>query len=482
MILELHKSLMNKEISAKELTDKYLCAIDSLNPDLNAYVKITRDSALKTADIVDRKIAGGEEIGLLSGIPMSLKDNICTENIETSCCSEILRGFVPPYSATAWQRLMTEGAVMLGKANMDEFAMGCTGESSVFGATRNPHNRDFVAGGSSSGSAASVASKLAVYSLGSDTGGSVRQPSAFCGCYGLKPTYGSVSRYGLIAYASSLDQIGILASSAEDVSLVFDRISGYDPKDSTTCRSHSLCTFDSLNCDINGKRVGIPKELLDKAQGEIKAAVLNFAEKLEKMGVEVELFSMPVLIDALPSYYIIAFAEASSNLGRYDGIRYSDRADSYESIHEMIVKTRTQSFGKAVKKRIITGTFVLSEGYYDKFYAKAQKVRKALSEKFTEVFGKYDVILTPTTPKTAFKLGETAVDKEAAFFADLCTVPANLAGIPALSLPCGKTGLGLPVGVQLLADKWQENLILNIANMYEKLTKDDSIAGRGWVL
>ena len=468
MISEIHNKLINKEISARELTDKFLCQIDNLNPKLNAFVNVTADKALETADIVDRKIAGKEEIGVLSGIPMSLKDNISTKDTETSCCSEILRGYIPPYDATAWEKLKAQDAVLLGKANMDEFAMGCTGENSVFGAARNPHNNDYVAGGSSSGSAASVASGLAVYSLGSDTGGSVRQPAAFCGCFGLKPTYGAVSRYGLIAYASSLDQIGIVAKSAEDTSLVFDNIAGFDPKDSTSCKRYVPCTFASLDNDIKGKRIGIPKELFDKADTEIKDAVLRFAKGIGSLGADVEFFSMPQLIDALPSYYVIVFAEASSNLGRYDGIRYSKRADSYESIHEMVVKTRTELFGEVVKKRIITGTFVLSEGYYDKFYAKAQKVRRNLSCKFAEIFQKYDAILTATTEKTAFKLGETAEDKESAFFADLCTVPANLAGIPALSVPCGKSEKGLPIGVQLIADKWQESLILNIANKYEK--------------
>lgn len=467
-ILKLHNMLVRKEISAKELTQKYLSAIAVENPALNAYVKVTEEDALLAADITDRKLSGGEDIDALAGIPMSLKDNICTKGIETTCCSKILEGYRPIYNATAWNRLKDKGAVLLGKANMDEFAMGCSCETSCFGGAKNPYDTSFVAGGSSGGSAAGVAANLAVYSLGSDTGGSVRQPSSFCGCVGLKPTYGAVSRYGLVAYASSLDTVGIVAGSAEDVSLVFDVISGFDPMDSTSKADFAACTFDLLNKDIKGRKIGIPRELMDRSDEEVRDAVLKAVKSFESMGCEVELFSMPALVTALPAYYVIACAEASSNLSRYDGIRYGKKAEQYESIHQMICKTRGQSFGDEVKKRIMLGTFVLSEGYYDKYYAKAQDLRRELIAKFTKVFARYDALITPTSPKTAFKNAQVQEDRVGSFNADLCTVPANLAGLPAVSIPCGKSKKGHPIGLQIIGDKFRESLILNLARKYEQ--------------
>jgi len=467
-ILKLHNMLLRKEISAKELTQKFLSAINSENPKLNAYVKVTEEEAFLSADIVDRNIAGEKNCDVLAGLPMTLKDNICTKGMETACCSKILEGYKPIYNATVWQRLKSKDAVLLGKTNMDEFAMGCTSETSAFGGSKNPHNIDFVAGGSSGGSACAVSANLAVYALGSDTGGSVRQPASFCGCVGLKPTYGAVSRYGLIAYASSLDTVGILAGNVEDTALVFDRISGFDPMDSTSKADFGACTYNLLGRDIKGRKIGIPQELVDRADTDVKEAVLKALKDFENMGCEVELFSMPLLITALPAYYVIACAEASSNLGRYDGVRYGKRTESYESIHHMICKTRAENFGDEVKKRIMLGTFVLSEGYYDKYYAKAQRLRGELKNQFNEVFKKYDALITPTSPKTAFKIGQVQEDKAGSFNADLCTVSANLAGLPAVSLPCGKDKKGLPVGLQIIGGEFRESLILNLASKYEE--------------
>jgi len=478
-IIKLHNLLLNKEISARELAEKYLSAINCCNPDLNAYINITEEDALLKADIIDRKIAGGEDIDMLSGIPMTLKDNISTKGTETTCCSKILEGYKPIYNATAWQRLKDRGAVHLGKTNMDEFAMGCTCETSVFGSSKNPYNTDFVAGGSSGGTASAVSANLAVYGIGSDTGGSVRQPASFCGCVGLKPTYGAVSRYGLIAYASSLDTVGVLAGNVTDAAIVFDRILGFDPMDSTSTPDFSACTFDFLNKNISGRKIGVPKELLERASGEVRDCVVKAIGDFENMGCEVEYFSMPSLVTALPAYYIIACAEASSNLGRYDGIRYGNKSEHFESIHHMICKTRGEKFGDEVKKRIILGTFVLSEGYYDKYYAKAQALRFELKSQFEKVFEKYDALITPTSPKTAFKLSQVQTDKEGAFNADLCTVPVNLAGLPALSVPCGKDSLGLPIGMQIIGNKFSESHILNLAHKYEEARGDFGINNMG---
>ncbi len=478
-IIKLHNLLLNKEISAKELAEKYLGAIKCYNPNLNAYINITEEDALLSADIIDRKISGGEDIDLLAGIPMTLKDNISTKGINTTCCSEILEGYKPIYNATSWQRLKNKCAVHLGKTNMDEFAMGCTSETSVFGGSRNPYNTDFVAGGSSGGTAAAVAANLAVYGIASDTGGSVRQPASFCGCVGLKPTYGAISRYGLIAYASSLDSVGVLASNVTDASIVFDRISGFDPMDSTSKPDFAPCTFDLLVKDIKGRKIGVPEELLDRVNGEVRESVVKAIGDFEGMGCEVEYFSMPSLVTALPAYYIIACAEASSNLGRYDGIRYGNKAEHFESIHHMICKTRGEKFGDEVKKRIMLGTFVLSEGYYDKYYAKAQTLRVRLKAQFEKVFAKYDAVITPTSPKTAFKLSEVQKDKEGSFNADLCTVPVNLAGLPAVSIPCGKDSSGLPVGLQIIGDKFRESLILNLAKKYEEARGEFGLKNMG---
>ncbi|MBQ8795735.1 MAG: Asp-tRNA(Asn)/Glu-tRNA(Gln) amidotransferase subunit GatA [Clostridia bacterium] len=465
-ILRLHKKLKDKEISAKELTNVYLKALKRDNPALNAFVNITEKEAIESSALLDKKISQGMDFELLAGVPMSLKDNISTKGIETTCCSSVLKGYTPVYDATVWQRLKEKGAVLLGKTNMDEFAMGSTCETSFIGGCSNPFNRDFVAGGSSGGSAACVSANLSLYSIGSDTGGSVRQPASFCGCVGLKPTYGSISRYGLIAFASSLDTVGIMAGSVEDTSLVFDCVRGYDKMDSTS--EDRKVEALRLNGDIRGKRIGVPKELMDRAEPQVREAVENACSAFESMGVEVELFSMPHLISSLPAYYIIACAEASSNLGRYDSVRYGNRADDYETIHQLMCKTRGELFGSEVKKRILLGTYVLSAGYYDKYYAKAQNLRKVLKGEFNKAFQRYDALLTPTALCSPYKKGELSKDKVASFNADLCTVQANLAGIPALSLPCSVDSKGLPIGVQLMGDKFREDVILNLANKLEE--------------
>lgn len=478
-ILNLHRRFLDKDISVKEITQAYLSAIAVENPKLNAYINVTENEAMLAAEIADRRFMAHDKTDILTGIPMTLKDNISTKDMETSCCSRILEGYIPPYDATSWQKLKIKDAVLLGKTNMDEFAMGCSTETSVFGTSRNPHNRNYVAGGSSGGSAAAVAGNLALYALGSDTGGSVRQPASFCGCVGLKPTYGAVSRYGLVAYASSLDTIGILAQSAMDASLVFNGISGYDSMDGTSIKGVKPCLLDDTVKDIKGRKIGIPKELIDRADAEVRENVLKGAKLYEDMGCHVELFSMDSLVTALPAYYVIACAEASSNLGRYDGVRYGSKIENYEGIHEMICKTRGEKFGNEVKKRIMLGTFVLSEGYYDRYYARAQRMRSSLRVKFAEAFGKYDVLLTPTSPKTAFKIGEVNEDREGSFNADLCTVSANLAGLPAISVPCGKDRKGLPVGMQLMGDRFAENLLVNMAHKFEEARGDMKIEDMG---
>lgn len=478
-ILKLHNMLVGKEISAQELAQKYISSINNINPKLNAYINISEEEAFIAANIIDRKLAAGETLDVLSAIPMTLKDNISTKGLDTTCCSKILEGYKPIYDATVWQKLKSKGALHLGKTNMDEFAMGCTSETSVYGGSRNPYNTDFVAGGSSGGTASAVSANIAVYGIGSDTGGSVRQPASFCGCVGLKPTYGAVSRYGLIAYASSLDTVGVIAGNVSDTAIVFDRIAGFDPMDSTSKPDFAPSAFNLLNKDIKGRKIGVPKELMERVDRDVRESVETALKELEDIGCEIEYFSMPSLISALPAYYVIACAEASSNLGRYDGIRYGNKIQSYESIHHMICKTRGEMFGNEVKKRIMLGTFVLSEGYYDKYYAKAQALRARLTAQFKKVFSKYDAVITPTSPKTAFRLASVQEDKEGSFNADLCTVPANLAGLPAVSVPCGKDSSGLPIGIQIIGDKFRESLILNIAKKYEEVRGEFELENMG---
>ena len=467
-IKKIHDMLASKEISCKELTQKYLSEIESSNGELNAYVNVTPDTALAQAEKVDAKIAKGEEIGLLEGVPMTLKDNMSTKGIETTCCSKILTGYKPIYNATVWDKLEGEGAVLLGKTNMDEFAMGSSCETSYFGGATNPFNTKHCAGGSSGGGASAVGANLAAYALGSDTGGSIRQPASFCGIVGLKPTYGAVSRYGLIAYASSLDQIGPITKTVEDAAIVYDAISDYDPKDSTSQGRKGNPTFDTVNNDIKGMKIGVAREYLEGVRDDVKEAILGALKVYESLGAEVVYFDMPALKFALPVYYIIACAEASSNLGRYDGIRYGFKAEHYNGTHDMMCRTRSEGFGAEVKRRILLGTYVLSAGYYDAYYKKAQNLRGTIVKAFDDAFQNCDFILAPTVPMTAFEMGHAVSDPVETYLTDICTVPVNIAGLPAVSIPCGFNAKGMPIGMQLIGNRFNEATILNAANAYEK--------------
>ncbi len=469
-IKRIHEMLVNKEISCVELTKKYLDAIESSNKELNAYITVTPEVALEQAARVDEKIAAGEEIGLLEGVPMTLKDNISTKGIETTCASKILTGYKPIYDATVYELLQKEGVVMLGKTNMDEFAMGSSCETSYYGGSKNPHSLDHVAGGSSGGVATAVGGNLAVYGLGSDTGGSIRQPASFCGIVGLKPTYGAVSRYGLIAYASSFDQIGPITRDVEDAAIVFDAIAKYDERDSTS--QGSAPALPTLYDDIKGKRIGIANQYLEGVREDVKQAVLDAAKVYEDMGAEIVYFDFPELKFALPVYYILAMAEASSNLGRYDGIRYGYKAEHYNGTHDMICRTRSEGFGKEVQRRILMGTYVLSAGYYDAYYKKAVDLRGVIVKAFEErAFQSVDAILAPTAPVTAFRSGylfSEETDQLEQYLSDICTVPVNTAGLPGVSIPCGVDAEGLPIGMQLIGKKFDEKTILNLAYKYEQ--------------
>lgn len=467
-IEKIQSMLQNGEISCVELTEKYLQAIEEANGELNAYVTVTPEVALEQAKQVDEKIKRGEKLLPLEGVPMTLKDNISTNGIETTCCSKILKGYKPIYDAKVWEILKKNNAILLGKTNMDEFAMGSSCETSCFGGATNPFNTDHVAGGSSGGVASAVGGDIAAFGLGSDTGGSIRQPASFCGIVGLKPTYGAVSRYGLVAYASSLDQIGPITKTVEDASLVYDVISEYDENDSTCEGRQGEPTYDTLNNDIKGMKIGIAREYLEGVREDVKEAVLEAAKKYEEMGAEIVYFDLPALKFALPVYYILACAEASSNLGRYDGIRYGYKTEHYEGIHDMICKTRSEGFGEEVKRRILLGTYVLSAGYYDAYYKKAQNLRGTIVKAFDDAFKNVDVILAPTVPMTAFKSGEATSDPVETYLTDICTVPINIVGLPSVSVPCGFNKKGMPIGMQIIGDKFKEGKILNVAYKYEQ--------------
>lgn len=472
IIAPLSKMLSSGEISSVELTEKYISAIEQENKKYNAYVSLTFDKARQQAQTADKMIAEGNAT-LLTGIPMTLKDNICSDGDLTTCCSKILKGFRPYYDSTVWSKLKAQGAVMLGKTNMDEFAMGSTSETSCYGAPLNPRNVNHVTGGSSGGVAAAVAGNIAAYGLGSDTGGSVRQPASFCGIVGLKPTYGAVSRYGLIAYGSSLDQIGVLANSVKDTAVVFDAISGVDANDQTSVDFDFGNIADTLGqTDVKGLKIGIAKEYFDGINEEMKSAILDAVKLFEANGAEVIDISLPVLKQALPVYYIIACAEASSNLGRYDGIRYGYRAESFNDVEEMILKTRTEGFGDEVKRRIMLGTYVLSSGYYDAYYKKACLLRENLISDFEEIFDKCDILIAPTAPNTAFPLNFKGASPVDMYLSDIATVPINITGVPAISVPVKNDSNGLPIGMQIIGKKFSEGAILNAAYFYEKTAED----------
>lgn len=471
-ISKISSMLKEREISCTELTEQYLSEIDKTNGELNAYVTVTPEAALETAKRVDEKIAKGEQLAPLEGIPMTLKDNISTKEIETTCCSKILKGYKPIYDATVWEHLKNQNAVLLGKTNMDEFAMGSSCETSCFAGAKNPHNTNHVAGGSSGGVASAVGGNIAAYGLGSDTGGSIRQPASFCGIVGLKPSYGSVSRYGLIAYASSLDQIGPITTTVEDAAAVFDAIAFYDKMDSTSQGKKRAAT-DTLKNSIKGMKIGIAREYLEGIRDDVKEAVLNAAKVYESLGAEIIYFDFPSLKYALPVYYIIACAEASSNLGRYDGIRYGYKTPKYNDVNDMICKTRSEGFGKEVQRRILLGTYVLSAGYYDAYYKKAQNLRGSIVKAFKEAFKECDVMLAPTVPMTAFECGKAVSDPIETYLTDICTVPVNIAGLPAVSLPCGFNAKGMPIGMQLIGNSFCEDTILNAAYQYEQCVGTD---------
>ena len=468
-IHEYAELLKQKKLSSVELTKQYLARIEKADAQIGSYITVCPDEALAAAGKADERIAKGEAT-LLTGIPVGIKDNICTEGITTTCASKMLYNFVPPYDATVTKRLKNEGAVILGKLNMDEFAMGSSTESSYFKKTKNPYDLTRVPGGSSGGSAASVSADLAPYALGSDTGGSIRQPAAFCGNVGLKPTYGLVSRFGLVAFASSLDQIGSFTKDVTDCAIVLNAIAGYDKMDSTSVDADKTDYTKALGLPLKGMKVGVPKQYLESGiQTEIKEAVENAIKVYEMLGAECEECSLPLSKYALPAYYLISSAEASSNLARFDGIKYGYRAEEYHGLTDLYEITRSEGFGEEVKRRIMLGTYALSSGYYDAYYKKAQQVRGLIKRDFAACFEKYDVLLTPTTPTTAYKFGEKS-DPVAMYMGDICTVAVNIAGLPAISIPAGLDKKGMPIGIQLIANSFDERKLLTAAFAYERET------------
>ncbi len=464
--------LQKRDVSAREVVTQTLEEIQRLNPKLNAYLTVTEKEALQQAEAVDRKLSRNVKVGGLAGIPVAIKDNICTKGVRTTCGSRILEKFVPVYDATVVEKLRQADAVIIGKTNLDEFAMGSSTEYSYFGSTRNPHNLDKIPGGSSGGSACAVASNMSVLALGSDTGGSVRQPAALCGIVGLKPTYGSVSRYGLVAFASSLDQISPFGKDVKDVALLFSIISGHDPRDSTSLKVEPGNFAESLNWSDRKFRVGVPKEALQAGnQKAVEDAFKNSLDSMRKIGWQVEEISLKHLDYSIAAYYIVATAEASSNLARYDGVKYGYRTKDYRTLAEMYKRTRGEGFGPEIKRRIMLGTYVLSAGYYEAYYGKGQKVRTLIKSDFDEAFKNFDVIVMPTSPTVAFGLGEKIEDPLAMYLSDVFTTVANLAGIPAISIPMGKSKDGLPIGLQILAPALREDLIFEAAYKLEQSLK-----------
>lgn len=473
--VSLGKKIKEKEISVREALDAVFAQIDQTEDRYHAYVTLDKEGAYKQADAVQEKIDKGELTGALAGVPVAIKDNMCTKGLLTTCSSKILENYVPTYTASAVQNLTDAGCVIIGKTNMDEFAMGSTTETSYYGVTRNPHNPDHVPGGSSGGSAAAVALNECFFALGSDTGGSIRQPSAFCGITGMKPTYGTVSRYGLIAYGSSLDQIGPMTKNVTDCAAVLETIASYDKKDSTSMKREEYDFTSALVRDVKGLRIGLPKDYFgDGLDSEVKAAIFKAAETFKRMGAIVEEFDLGLVQYAIPAYYIIASAEASSNLERFDGVKYGYRTKEYGDLHSMYKKTRSEGFGSEVKRRIMLGSFVLSSGYYDAYYLKALKTKALIKQEFDKAFEKYDIILAPAAPTTAPFLGSSLQDPIKMYLSDIYTISANLAGIPGLSIPCGKDNKGLPIGMQLLGGCFQEKTLLRAGFAYEKAREEEA--------
>ena len=473
--VSLGKKIKEKEISVREALDAVFAQIDQTEGRYHAYVTLDKEGAYKQADAVQEKIDKGELTGALAGVPVAIKDNMCTKGLLTTCSSKILENYIPTYTASAVQNLTDAGCVIIGKTNMDEFAMGSTTETSYYGVTRNPHNPDHVPGGSSGGSAAAVALNECFFALGSDTGGSIRQPSAFCGITGMKPTYGTVSRYGLIAYGSSLDQIGPMTKNVTDCAAVLETIASYDKKDSTSMKREKYDFTSALVRDVKGLRIGLPKDYFGEGlDSEVKAAIFKAAETFRRMGAIVEEFDLGLVQYAIPAYYIIASAEASSNLERFDGVKYGYRTKEYGDLHSMYKKTRSEGCGAEVKRRIRLGSFVLSSGYYDAYYLKALKTKALIKQEFDKAFEKYDIILAPAAPTTAPLLGSSLQDPIKMYLSDIYTISANLAGIPGLSIPCGKDKMGLPIGMQLLGGCFQEKTLLRAGFAYEKAREEEA--------
>lgn len=478
--VELGKKIKAHEVTVEEATRAALDAIRAKEKDINSFVTVDEESAMIRAKEVQKMIDDGTLTGPLAGVPVAIKDNMCTKGMLTTCSSKILYNFIPTYTAEAVINLEKAGAVILGKTNMDEFAMGSTTETSYFGPTKNPWNLEHVPGGSSGGSCAAVAAEEAPYALGSDTGGSIRQPSSYCGVTGIKPTYGTVSRYGLVAYASSLDQIGPVGKDVSDCAALLEIIAGHDTKDSTSMKREDLQFSKELTGDIKGMKFGVPEEYL--AEGldpEVKASFMGVLDTLKELGAEVEFFSIKTMEYMIPAYYIIASAEASSNLERFDGVKYGFRAAEYEGLHDMYKKTRTAGFGEEVKRRIMLGSFVLSSGYYDAYYLKALRTKALIKKEFDQAFGKYDVLLAPASPFTAPKIGESLKDPLAMYLGDIYTVAVNLCGLPGITVPCGKDSKGLPIGIQMIGDCFMEKKILRAAHAYETSRGSFAVPGEG---
>ena len=469
---ELQEKIKNGELTTKEILQAYINRIDEKEKDVQAFVTTLTEEAEKKEKEVHKKIESGEIEGDLAGIPIGIKDNICTKGIKTTCASKMLEDFISPYDATVMEKINDENMILLGKLNMDEFAMGGSTEHSYFKKTRNPWDLNRVPGGSSGGSASAVAAGMVPWALGSDTGGSIRQPASFCGVVGLKPTYGLVSRYGLVAFASSLDQIGPITKDVKDSAILLNIIAGHDKKDTTSVNIEKKDYVKALKNDVKGLKIGVPKEFLaEGTQPEVKKKIEEAIQIYKELGAVVEEISLDVAKYSLATYYIIACAEASSNLGRFDGIRYGYRAKDYKDLNELFVKSRSEGFGDEVKRRIILGTYVLSSGYYDAYYKKAQKVRSLVMNEFNKAFQKYDVLLTPTSPTVAFKIGEKTSNPLEMYLSDICTVSVNIAGLPGISIPCGVDSNNMPIGMQLIGNKFQEETILNAAYTFEQKLK-----------
>ncbi len=469
---ELQEKLKNKELTITEITKAYTDKIDEKEKDVQAFVTTLSEDANKKAEEIQKKVEQGEISSEYAGIPIGIKDNICIKNVKTTCSSKMLENFIAPYNATVIEKLNDENMIYLGKLNMDEFAMGGSTEYSYFKKTRNPWNLNKVPGGSSGGSAAAVAANLVPWALGSDTGGSIRQPSSFCGVVGLKPTYGLVSRYGLVAFASSLDQIGPITKDVRDCSMLLNLITGHDEKDTTSSNREKIDYTKALKNDVKGLKIGVPKEFFGEGiNEEVKQSLQQAIDKYKELGAEIEEFSLDIAQYALATYYIIACAEASSNLGRFDGIRYGYRAKDFSNLKELYKKSRSEGFGAEVKRRIILGTYVLSSGYYDAYYKKAQQVRTLVMNEFNKGFEKYDIILTPTSPTVAFDIGSKSNNPLEMYLADICTVSVNIAGLPGISIPCGVDKQGMPIGMQLIGNRFCEETILNAAYTFEQATK-----------